>query len=1025
MDIGAALDRFGGPRGNGRERVTTFTGDKPQVVVRPCGKQSSRLLSKFQKVGEAFVKNYLALILFVSCLFSGCGSSSGPSAHMPGPATHFLVKAQGTATAGAAFNITINALDASNNLATSFVDTVHFTSSDSQAVLPPDQLLSGGTATVPVTLFTSGNQTITVTDTTASSVTGSSAPISVKVLTATHFSIQAPATTTTGAQFNITVTALDASNNQVPTYSGVVHYTSSDTQAVLPSDQPLSGGTGTFSVTLKTSGNQTIAGTDTATSSITGTSGAINVMGATHFSITAPSSATAGSAFSITVNAMDAANGVVPAYTGTVSFSSNDSQADLPPTQAMTSGTQTFDMAFRTAGSETITVTDTVTAIAGTSTVSVQAKGAENPVPLVNQPLEPGAVLPGVGDFTLTLNGSGFVAGSKVYWNGSARTTTFVSKSILKAAILAADVAAPNTAAVTVVSSGPGGGTSNVVFFETTVPSLGVAFGSSTLGAFQGPLGLAMADLNRDGKLDLVVANNGGGNISVLLGNGDGTFKAPVNYTVGSNPYAVAVADLNGDGKLDLAVANNFSANVSILLGNGDGTFQPAVNYSTPCCPSSVAVGDFNEDGKPDLVLATNAASVLLGNGDGTFQPVLNYPAGSNTATAAVGDFNGDGHLDLAVVDNASGNVNILLGNGDGTFQPALANSVTGSPVTMVAGDFNGDGILDLAVSNDSSNSVDVLIGNGNGTFQSPVSYAVTGTPWGLTIADLNGDGKPDLGVVSSSVTEVLVGNGDGTFQPASTESGVTPGFQNSLVAGDFNGQGRMDLVLPTLTGAVAELPQSTLAPSTNNLNFPVQIQQITSAAQQISLTNVTAQPISVSSIALSGTNASDFSESDTCTPSVAAGATCSISITFTPAQIGPRTASITITDDGIASPQSIALNGTGVVSGPNATLSATSISVSCHSLCRFGRCYCICSSTPVTVADYGSADLTISGVTPSTPFTETGNCAGTVTSGNSCSMSISLPRTSKGSFSGSLTITDNAPDSPQAVTLTGSNSCK
>lgn len=969
----------------------------------------------------------LVLMLSASMVLSGCGGGSGVTQqNMFGPATHLVVMAQGTATAGVPFNITVTAMDASNNVVTSYTGVVHFTSSDAQAVLPGDQNLPAGTATLQVTLYSSGNQTIKASDTTTSTISGASGAISVKVLTTTHFGLQGPTTTATGSQFNFTVTALDASNSQVGTYSGTVHFTSSDKFAVLPGDLSLANGTASLPATLTTTGNQTITATDTVTSPITGTSPAISVMGATHFSVSAPASATAGSAFGVTVTALDAANAVVPAYKGTVSFTSSDSQADLPKTPTMTSGTQTFNVALKTASpNASITVTDTVTAITGTSgAINVKAAAAANPVPLIHLPLNPDAVTPGSSGFTLTVNGSGFVSGSTVYWNGTSRVTTFVSKTTLKANIPGTDVATPNTASVTVVS--PGGGTSNVAFFEATLPTVEVAFGTSSFSGYANPFGVATGDFNRDGKLDVVVANNNGSNVTVVLGNGDGTFQAPVNYPTGGTSYAVAVADLNGDGKLDLAVANGSASNVSILLGNGDGTFQAAVNYTTPCCPSSMAVADFNEDGKPDLVLATNGASVLLGNGDGTFQPVLNYPAGTNTAAVAVGDLNGDGHLDLAVADYGTGNVFVLLGDGDGTFQPALVNTIGSGAADVVVGDFNGDGIPDLAVTNNGNNTLSVLIGNGNGTFQSPVNYPTAGFPWGLTTADLNGDGKLDLVVSGGIVSQVFLGMGDGTFEPAVdyVPVGAYPAF---VTVGDFNGQGRLDLFLPTSSSDVSELAQTTLAPSTTSVNFPLQLLQINSTAQELTLTNVTDQPISISGIAISGTNAAEFTETDTCTPSVAAESTCSISITFTPTQVGPQTATITITNGGVGSPQSVTLNGVGIVSGPNVTLSATSVSVSCRQVCRppLPPCYCVCTSNPssLTLSDYGNADLSIAGISASSPFTETNTCGASVGSGNSCSIRFGMSAT--GSPTGTLTIDDNAPGSPQVVNLTGNATCK
>ncbi len=392
-------------------------------------------------------------------------------------------------------------------------------------------------------------------------------------------------------------------------------------------------------------------------------------------------------------------------------------------------------------------------------TVASADSGTVNPVPLINQPLVPDRKWPGDAGFTLKINGTGFVSGSVVHWNDSPRPTAFVSRSRLTANIPSSDLAAAGTASVTVVNPSPGGGTSNVVFFEVTIPSTAIGLSPpSPFGAGADPSAAAVGDFNGDGKLDLAVANYSSNDVSVLLGNGDGTFQSAVNYGAGAQPLSVAIGDFNGDGKLDFVVANSAwsggPGSVSVFLGNGDGTFQPAVNSGAGSNPYSVAVGDFNRDGKLDLVVADNAINggaagvgVLLGNGDGTFQPTVNYEVGSNPYSVAVGDFNRDGKLDMAVADSAANGgtsgVSVLLGSGDGTFQPAQIYDSGGSFALSVAvADFNRDGKLDLVVANGSS--VGMLLGNGDGTFRAAQVIYDAGN-YALSVGDFNGDARLDL----------------------------------------------------------------------------------------------------------------------------------------------------------------------------------------------------------------------------------------------------------------------------------------
>jgi FG-GAP-like repeat len=223
---------------------------------------------------------------------------------------------------------------------------------------------------------------------------------------------------------------------------------------------------------------------------------------------------------------------------------------------------------------------------------------------------------------------------------------------------------------------------------------------------------VASADFNNDGKLDLATANTSN-SVSVLLGKGNGTFQTPVSYPAGQYPLSLAAGDLRNNGNVDLVTVNVNYCNssitpcgpgtVSVLLGNGDGTFQAHTDYGVGLLPSSVAVGDFRSNGKLDIAVVNNASSsvsILLGNGDGTFQPQVSYLTASlidnqtNPQMIAIGDFNQDGKPDLAIATTAA--LSILLGNGDGTFQSHVDIPLAGGAGAIATADFNGDGKLDL-----------------------------------------------------------------------------------------------------------------------------------------------------------------------------------------------------------------------------------------------------------------------------------------------------------------------------------------
>ena len=319
-------------------------------------------------------------------------------------ATHFTVSAASSTTAGAGVAFVVTAQDALNNTAISYTGMVVFSSSDGQATVPSNATLNNGTGVFAAVLRTSGNQTLTATDSVTGSITGHSGTISVSAAAATHFVVNAPGTASTG-QVPFTVTAEDQFNNIAPTYAGTVAFSSSDGAAVLPANSPLTNGAGTFTVTLKTPGNQTLTATDNQTSSITGHSGTIVVSPgvATHFAVTAsPSSITAGNTVTLTVTAQDQFNNTSTGYIGTVTFSSTDHGAStlLPANSTLVSGVGTFSATLTTAGSQTLTVADS-----GTSSIA----GASNSVTVSPAALahfgvtSPGSATAGAGmTFTVT-----------------------------------------------------------------------------------------------------------------------------------------------------------------------------------------------------------------------------------------------------------------------------------------------------------------------------------------------------------------------------------------------------------------------------------------------------------------------------------------------------------------------------------------------------------------------------------------------------------------------------------------------
>jgi hypothetical protein len=302
------------------------------------------------------------------------------------------------------------------------------------------------------------------------------------------------------------------------------------------------------------------------------------------------------------------------------------------------------------------------------------------------------------------------------------------------------------------------------------------------------PIALAVGDLNGDGSQDLVSLNYGGNSISVLLGNGDGSFQGETRYGAGANPRSAVIGDFNGDGRQDVAVANLSSANVGIYLGTGDGALLEPQYVPAGNGPHGIALGDLNQDGKPDLVVAgyyAHELSVLLGNADGSLAaPVAYSPGGNNPRSVATADLDGDGKLDVAVLNAGANTVGVLLGNGDGTLKPATVYGAGSSdPYHVVTSDLNADNRQDVVVASYGSARVTVLLGNGDGSLQSPLAYNAGGNSIGVAVADFNEDGRMDIAAANhqQSSVGVLFGNGSEwlALDPAGTGMRIGAGRGN------------------------------------------------------------------------------------------------------------------------------------------------------------------------------------------------------------------------------------------------------
>ena len=335
-------------------------------------------------------------------------------------------------------------------------------------------------------------------------------------------------------------------------------------------------------------------------------------------------------------------------------------------------------------------------------------------------------------------------------------------------------------------------------------------------GANSLPNALALADVNGDGRLDVITANSVSNTVGVLAGLPGGSLGPVTLYAVGAGsvPNAVVLADVNEDGRLDIVTANYGTNSVGVLLGVAGGSFGPVATYGVGVGsgPYGVAVGDVNNDGHPDIVSAnygSHTIGVLLGLSGGSFATASTYSTGTNSfpSSVVIADFDRDGRPDLATASTGATAVGILRGLAGGGFQ-AVANrllSTTISPTDIAVADINGDGWPDLVTSNNGPNglgSVGLLVSSGTGSFFDRTYPTGTAEPLGVAVGDLTGDGRLDY-VTANTYTTLPASNvtvfapGAVGSTPTSTRYGTTTLSSATDVAlGDLNGDGRLDIVM-------------------------------------------------------------------------------------------------------------------------------------------------------------------------------------------------------------------------------------